>query len=213
MGMTPDHFFNVLLDYIGERKRPFFFKEKDQKEDLEQHIPHFFPDMVRVTGCDGIEEFIGFFKKIDDQGFRGLFPVPRTLYPQCPDQFQQGPDRFWFLIVGVLHGYSDGFTVCFVCFDFEDVPGFDFPVAFEFPDGWGVTGFAGDLVTVAVPGFGADFSMGFTSALRDVSVCLTAVGGTPSLSHDFFATSSFELNSCRMPLDENRLMVSAIDDT
>ena len=62
----------IKLDYPG----PVFFRQRRVEEDLKEHIPQFFFQVVHVFPVDGIDNFIDFLDEIGAQGLMGLGAVP-----------------------------------------------------------------------------------------------------------------------------------------
>src|SRR5690606_12841741 len=73
----------------------FSFRKGGMENHLQQQIPEFFRQMIRIFFVDGPHDLVGFFEHVRSQALVRLAPIPRTAVRgqqpvHQPDQF---PDR------------------------------------------------------------------------------------------------------------------------
>ena len=76
--MTPHQLCGEAFDHISKVERALLLRHPSMENDLEQEIAQFLTQVVEVTACDSVGDFVSLLDGIGGDGLECLFQVPRA---------------------------------------------------------------------------------------------------------------------------------------
>src|SRR5579863_4420884 len=84
MRMAADQFGGDRLDDVAKVEMPFFLGHLRMKDDLQQQVAKFVPQVREIAALDGVGDLIGFFDGKRDDALKSLLEVPRAAEFRAP---------------------------------------------------------------------------------------------------------------------------------
>jgi hypothetical protein len=83
MGMTVDEFITERMGDIGDIVESLLLTYTAVEDDMQEDIPEFLLDLLRLSPEEGIGELIDLLDGIRTKALVGLLPIPRALGTQA----------------------------------------------------------------------------------------------------------------------------------
>jgi hypothetical protein len=103
MGMAAYQFFVQRIQNIMDVKKTGFPGQLGMKDRLEEQVPQFLPQVLKIPSVNRFQDFVCFFQQIGFQGIVGLLPVPGATVR--PSQARHDFNEFLESVVSQWHSF------------------------------------------------------------------------------------------------------------